>query len=1083
MKKNLHQIGDRSATGLRSTASRITERLRHFAWNIPALSLVVMFLASPSLQAAATGARVVRGQATITQDGVNTLIHAGNNAIINYRTFNIAAGETVRFIQPSARSRVLNRVQGDVPSVIDGRLLANGHVYIVNPAGIHFGHGAQVSVRGLVAAAGQMTDRDFVGGVNRFTGLKGDVANEGRIEASAVHLAGQHVANDGLIQAERGVVSLVSGDDVLLGQSGSRVFVNVTKSVPPSGSAPGVENRGTINAPGGRSILAAGDLYSLAVANSGTIRAHDIRLEGHGGGVVQASGKLDASELSANGRGGSVQILGETAAVIGADIDVSGRTAGGTVLIGGDYQGQGPTRRAQRTLVDDKSTIRADATERGPGGKVVVWSDESTGFYGSISARGGPEGGDGGFAEVSSGGTMRAPGAVNLGAAHGRSGTLLYDPDDLVIVGGRPPLLDEDLKGEIDAIQHGRVEPKQGAGGGEGDLSRSLIYESQLENTDANVVLAANRSISVEGSFEAGDVRIMPNRDLTLRTRNNADDGAGGIDLTQLNDGERSTSLEFRTQGRGQIRIEASTDGGSTGNITLGRLSTEDQNILVTTGNGRVDVLNSIQAGSLTVRAPGGIRFEDNSSSESPLVRTSRDQTYDGPVTLLDSTWLSSSGGDIRFLDFIGSNPDSELSRRSLMLDAPQGQIYLGRDVGTEQNPLGTLSFNSNRNIEDNPRTATIVGGPGDHNIHVTSFNMGQNDKMVVLDGSLNIQAERTARLGDLAATGNITVTSPNVTLLDRAPDGAAGDEGLDFLARSIFINTPNLNFGGHSGNPTAVFLTTATLATVPQRAGIQRLRREGGTPFIATFDHDKALDPTAFASLNPVDPLVSPTIGLGLPELIGAAPEALTVDALETQSGRPGNPDAVRVQDLVGLVLLKQLQNLGVVGREATAEELMLALQGRGLYEQIPTRADLRPEDYVVAVRRVAKPAVWKALTTYRELFFSAPPARGGVDRSAAIQDVLSETYTSYVEKTKKTDGKGFRTFLETASLAGEARPKEALGYLSQARQLMDEIRDLGLTRPEMNRARDYVLTQKLSSAVLDQEVLGEALEKSFTP
>ena len=65
------------------------------------------------------------------------------------------------------------------------------------------------------------------------------------------------------------------------------------------------------------------------------------------------------------------------------------------------YQGKGDIPTASRTYVGPDSTIKADATENGDGGKVIVWSDEITGFYGDISARGGAEGGNGGFVEVS----------------------------------------------------------------------------------------------------------------------------------------------------------------------------------------------------------------------------------------------------------------------------------------------------------------------------------------------------------------------------------------------------------------------------------------------------------------------------------------------------------------------------------------------------------------------------------------------------------------------------------------------------------------------------------------------------------
>lgn len=162
------------------------------AWTLKrvgALSLIagsVLVLGAPPALAGPEGARVVQGQANIQRQGGLTTITAGNNAIINYRSFDVHAGETVRFVQPGATSRVLNRVQSALPTRIDGSLTANGRVYIVNPAGVIFGAGSVVNVSGLVAAAANIRDRDFVRGVDHFTGVAGEVRVQGVINASSV---------------------------------------------------------------------------------------------------------------------------------------------------------------------------------------------------------------------------------------------------------------------------------------------------------------------------------------------------------------------------------------------------------------------------------------------------------------------------------------------------------------------------------------------------------------------------------------------------------------------------------------------------------------------------------------------------------------------------------------------------------------------------------------------------------------------------------------------------------------------------------------------------------------------------------
>ena len=96
-------------------------------------------------------------------------------------------------------------------------------------------------------------------------------------------------------------------------------------------------------------------------------------------------------------------LLGAQVGLTGnAVVDASGGAGGGTVLVGGDYQGKNAALpNAQQTFVGKDSVIKADATGLGDGGKVIVWSDRATQVVGAISARGGAAGGNGGFVETS----------------------------------------------------------------------------------------------------------------------------------------------------------------------------------------------------------------------------------------------------------------------------------------------------------------------------------------------------------------------------------------------------------------------------------------------------------------------------------------------------------------------------------------------------------------------------------------------------------------------------------------------------------------------------------------------------------
>jgi filamentous hemagglutinin family protein len=478
------------------------------------LVLVGLLIAPPGVPvalAAPRGEQVVRGQVDFQRQGDLTLITASDGSIIHYHSFDILEGETVRFVQPDELARVLNRDLGPDPTRIDGSLLANGQVYILNPAGIFFGAQAVVDAARVVAAAGHLSNADFLAGVDRFTGLTGPVENRGGIQGDAVSLLGRTVANHGRIVAQGGMIALVAGEEVLLASLEGRVLVRVEGPAEDPGTW-GVESTGALDAGAGEVVLSAGDVYSLAANHTGIAHGGRIQVAGGAGGLVQVSGVLDASDASPDATGGRVEVRGEKVALLGARIDASGDAGGGEILIGGDLRGEGDLPTARRTYLDPDTEIRADALGEGDGGTVIVWADEATGFHGAISARGGERGGDGGFAEVSGALALEAHGSVDLGAPRGASGTLLYDPQDIEIVGGTadgsddpdaaPDLLAGD-GGAAGSILFGDV----------GDETTPFaIYESEIETTDANIVLEASNSISVSGSFGDNDVQIAGDR-------------------------------------------------------------------------------------------------------------------------------------------------------------------------------------------------------------------------------------------------------------------------------------------------------------------------------------------------------------------------------------------------------------------------------------------------------------------------------------------------------------------------------------------------------------------------------------------
>ena len=95
---------------------------------------------------------VQRGSATATTNGSQLTVTASRNASLNWQSFNIAAGETTIFQQPSSTSIVWNRINDQNPSQIYGSLQANGIVVLLNSSGFYFGPHSFVSAAGLVVS-------------------------------------------------------------------------------------------------------------------------------------------------------------------------------------------------------------------------------------------------------------------------------------------------------------------------------------------------------------------------------------------------------------------------------------------------------------------------------------------------------------------------------------------------------------------------------------------------------------------------------------------------------------------------------------------------------------------------------------------------------------------------------------------------------------------------------------------------------------------------------------------------------------------------------------------------------------------
>ncbi|MES2719029.1 MAG: filamentous hemagglutinin N-terminal domain-containing protein [Pseudomonadota bacterium] len=450
------------------TSGRVRRLLTIHPLALAAASLFALAPAGAAGPVLPSGLAVVQGSATATASGNRLTVTNSANALLNWQQFSIGAGAAVHFNQPSAASKVLNRVVGSDPSAILGSLSSNGQVWLLNPHGVLFGAGARVDVAGLVASTLHIGDADWQAGLRagRFSlgspaapAFGAAVVNRGELRSTTggrVLLVGGSggVRNEGLISAPDGQVLLAAGAqvdlvDTALPRLGVRLVapqgevLNLGQVLAGSGTidlqAALVNQQGIVRAdslgPGGAVLATASQGLTLGAGSSTSASGASggqVALDA-GSGTLLAAGQVRAT--AGSGQGGSISLLGRQVGLLdGAVVDASGAAGGGAVRVGGGLQGQDPAyRNADATYFARGASIVADATARGDGGLVVLWGSQASRAYGTLSAQGGPLGGDGGFIETSGGWLDARPLLVRTQAPAGRAGRWLLDPYNILI--------------------------------------------------------------------------------------------------------------------------------------------------------------------------------------------------------------------------------------------------------------------------------------------------------------------------------------------------------------------------------------------------------------------------------------------------------------------------------------------------------------------------------------------------------------------------------------------------------------------------------------------------------------------------
>ncbi|MEQ5778448.1 filamentous hemagglutinin N-terminal domain-containing protein [Thalassospira sp. NFXS8] len=749
------------------------------------------------------GGTVVGGDVSIAQPSSDTLnvVQGSNSAIVNWQSFNVGSGNTVNFQQPGSSSVILNRVVGNDPSAIFGTITANGTVMLVNPNGVVFGKGSRVDVGGLVATTANIRDADFMSGNYNFdiasANPSASIVNAGDIsirDAGLAALVAPNVQNAGVIHARLGKVALggaktfsldFHGDGLLSFGVGSDVdSAPVGTDGNPVDAL--VSNSGSIIADGGVvsiSARAVKDVIDNVINTSGVIQANSVSsangriiLSGGDNGTVVASGSIKAAGDDSGETGGSIVATGEKIAVAsGASMDASGDAGGGLVAIGSEgdgAKGRGTGAWSNTVSIAKTASLKADAITSGDGGTITVLSETLTNFAGSISAKGGATGGNGGFAEVSSHKGVKLTGTVDLTALNGDIGTFLLDPDSLTIVAG--------AGGSLDGVAGDGTVAENDDNNGANTISAGVL-EGIAGTT--NIVLESTGLITVSTDLS---LQTTSGHSFTLRST-----GLGGITFSDA-------SYKIVTQG-GDIVLQATSPGASITNIGQ----------LFSNGEGNPGPVSA--GGNITVLAARDIQLKGG------LYATG--QTTSGNITLTSiagSITASSLSGKSAKLSTGTGNIGASGNAISVRVDDLEinagGSFFV--NVST---PLKSLNLSLDHLLSTDTQTYQLTTSQG-----FQSFDLTDTADAYVLNTilthtpSLNFtfSGEKSLTLGTVSVgTGDVslTVNKGSVT----------GAEGGKVTASALTIAARD-GITGVSGDNQALATDISTLNATTETGGIR---------------------------------------------------------------------------------------------------------------------------------------------------------------------------------------------------------------------------------------------------------------------
>ncbi|MEM9216574.1 MAG: CHAT domain-containing protein [Cyanobacteria bacterium P01_F01_bin.150] len=817
---------------------------------------------------------------TVDISGNTFVINGGiandHNLFHSFGEFNLTADQIATFQTLAGTENVLGRITSGDASFINGLVEltgSNANLFLMNPAGLILGDGATLNVPSSFTATtatgiGFGDNQWFSAfGDNNYSSLGGNptafaftaanpgaLVNAGELMVSpgrSLMLLGGTVINTGSLTAPDGDITIaaVEGENLVrIGQENSLLTLELETTADVTANGGTLPNALPFTPLTLPSLLAgnptnhATDLVVNADGSISLTTAPEYTIPTDAG-VAIASNTISVSPPNTSSQiqnpkskiqnpfAPEINVLGDRPLLLNASLSADSPTNGGTIRIGGGFQGQESVFKASQTLVDEQSSISANSLENGDGGRVIVWADGETGFFGEISARGGSIAGDGGFVEVSGKQQLVFDGMVDVSAVNGLTGELLLDPEDIIITDGNVGADDQDFL--------------------------------------AGILPATGTATISEATLEA----LAPNADITLTATN---------DITINNLTDDTLSLPTGVGSTATFTADSDRDGAGTFSMNSGdTITTNGGNLTVTAENIQMGRIDMLAGGNLTLRGDeidllGGdesIQTVDTPPSNCCFIAISPPQNSDQDVVLGETTNIDNPDA----LDLTQSDLDafSQADTTAIYRITSNADLTIPAFSGVPGEPEAVLRFNRNLTF-DVGETLTIARA-----LEVAGSIVLRGREIDLLGGANSIRSEPFR--GDATFSTIRLYSRPNQDIQIGAVDGSSETPTLDLTLNDLAAlqpardtisvgrlnDDPNLQVGDITILPGAVdlpFNEDIRILSFETNEGTVQIQREMTIDNLVITAADIAIDAPVNAestvTLQPSSP--TSTIGIG---------------------------------------------------------------------------------------------------------------------------------------------------------------------------------------------------------------------------